>query len=152
MRVRFREARRGDVPAVVALLCDDALGAAREGGDRAEYEAAFDAMQGEGGNLLIVGETGGRIVATYQLTFITGLSLRAARRAQVESVRVAGELRGQGLGAAMLADAEARARAAGCRLLQLTMHASREDAARFYRRQGFEASHLGFKKPIVPNR
>jgi len=54
--IRFREARREDVPAVVGLLADDALGAAREGTDSAPDLAAFDAMQAEAGNILIVGE------------------------------------------------------------------------------------------------
>lgn len=146
---RFRAARREDVPAVLALLADDMLGQAREGGDISDYLTAFDTMQTEGGNTLIVGEdTGGAIIATYQITFISGLSLRAARRAQIESVRVASHLRGQGVGAAMFADAEARARAAGCRLMQLTMNAARTDSHRFYQRLGFEPTHTGFKRPL----
>lgn len=146
--IRFREATRADVPGVVALLADDALGAAREGPDLAPYLAAFDAMQAEGANTLIVGEAAGRIVATCQLTFISGLSLRASRRAQVESVRVAAGLRGRGIGAALMAEAEARARAAGCALLQLTTNRARGDAHRFYERFGYTPSHLGFKKPL----
>lgn len=148
MRLSFRAARRADVAAIVALLRDDALGARREDADTAKYEAAFEAMRAQGGNRIYVGEHEGRIVATYQLIVIAGLSLRAARRAQIESVRVARDLRGRGIGAAMLADAEARASAAGCALMQLTMHASRAEAARFYQRHGFEASHVGFKKPL----
>jgi len=148
MSVVFREATRADVPAVLALLRDDALGSAREDADLAHYLAAFDAMGAEGGNTLIVGEQDGVVVATYQLTLISGLSLRATRRAQVESVRVSSALRGGGIGEAMLADAEVRARAAGCGLLQLTMNASREDARRFYERIGFAASHVGFKKVL----
>lgn len=146
--IRFRDATREDVPAVVALLADDVLGAAREGADMAPYLAAFDAMQAEGSNALIVGEEAGRIVATCQLTFISGLSLRASRRAQVESVRVAADLRGRGIGALMMAEAEARARAAGCTFLQLTTNRARGDAHRFYERLGFTPSHLGFKKPL----
>jgi GNAT superfamily N-acetyltransferase len=146
--IRFREARREDVQAVVALLADDALGAAREGSDLAPYLAAFDAMQAEAGNTLIVGEEAGRIVATYQLTVISGLSLRASRRAQVESVRVAADLRGRGIGAAMMADAETRARAAGCRLVQLTSNAGRERARKFYESLGFTPSHIGFKRDL----
>jgi GNAT superfamily N-acetyltransferase len=146
--IRFRDATREDVPAVVALLADDTLGAGREAADLAPYLAAFDAMQAEGGNILIVGEEAGRIVATCQLTVISGLSLRASRRAQVESVRVASDRRGRGIGAAMMAEAEARARAAGCALLQLTTNRARADAHRFYERLGFTPSHLGFKKPL----
>ena len=144
----WREATRADVPAVVALLADDMLGHGRESAGVAPYLAAFDAMQEEGGNRLIAAEQDGRVVACYQLTLISGLSLTAARRAQVEGVRVAADLRGRGLGAALMADAEARARAAGCQLIQLTTNATRTDAHRFYARLGFTPSHIGFKKPL----
>ncbi len=147
MKVTFREARREDVPQVLALLVDDVLGQGREGVDIAPYLAAYDAMQSEGGNLLIVGEdAGGAIIATCQLTFISGLSLSAARRAQVESVRVASHLRGHGIGKQMFAEVETRARAAGCKLIQLTMNQSRKDSRRFYDRLGFTPSHIGFKR------
>ncbi|MDO9524490.1 MAG: GNAT family N-acetyltransferase [Gemmobacter sp.] len=145
---RFRSAERADVPAVVALLADDALGASRETADLAPYLAAFDQMQSESANHLIVAEAEGRIVATYQITFISGLSLRAARRAQVESVRVATDLRSRGLGAALMADAEARARAAGCRLIQLTTNKTRARAHAFYDGLGFTASHIGYKRDL----
>lgn len=146
--IDWRPATRDDVPAVVALLADDALGATREGSDLAPYLAAFDAMQDERGNLLIVGEQNGVVIATYQLTYISGLSLRAARRAQLESVRVAAALRGLGAGAMLLRDAEDRARAAGCTLIQLTTNRTRERAQVFYTREGYEPSHVGFKKPL----
>ena len=148
MSVTFRAATPGDVAAVVALLRDDALGAAREGADEATYRAAFDAMQSEAANHLIVGDLEGRIVATYQITFISGLSLRATRRAQIESVRVASDLRGQRIGEALFADAEARARAAGCGLIQLTTNASRDRARAFYERLGFAPTHIGYKRDL----
>ncbi|QCO57533.1 GNAT family N-acetyltransferase (plasmid) [Pseudorhodobacter turbinis] len=146
--IRWREALRADVPAIVALLRDDALGQARESTDIAEYTAAFDAMSYEYGNALIVGEADGRVVATYQLTFITGLSLRASRRAQVESVRVAAKVRSEGVGSALMRDAEMRATHAGCTLIQLTSDKTREDAQRFYERAGYAPSHIGFKKRL----
>lgn len=148
MSVVFRRATRDDVSAIVALLEDDLLGMTREGEPLEHYLAAFEAMQAESGNLTIVGELAGRIVATYQLTFISGLSLKATRRAQVESVRVASDLRGRGVGAAMFADAETRARRAGCSLIQLTMNKTRVGSARFYRRLGFTASHIGYKRKL----
>lgn len=146
--IRWREALRPDVPAIVALLVEDALGATRETDDMQTYFAAFDAMSYEYGNSLIVGEADGRIVATYQLTFITGLSLRASRRAQVESVRVAAKLRSEGVGSALMRDAEMRAIHAGCGLIQLTTDTSRNDAHRFYERLGYVPSHIGFKKRL----
>lgn len=146
--VAFREARRDEVAAVLALLRDDPLGWAREGDDLAPYLAAFDAMQAEAANRLIVGLSGQDMVACYQLTCISGLSLTAARRAQIEGVRVRPDRRGQGIGAALIRDAETRARAAGCTLLQFTTNRSRTDAQRFYDRLGFTASHIGYKKPL----
>ncbi len=148
MSVKFRAATRADVSAVLDLLRDDPLGAARETADQSDYLAAFDRMQREGANHLIVGEQDGRVVATYQITYISGLSLRATRRAQVESVRVASDLRGQGIGEALFADAEARARAAECRLIQLTTNASRDRAQAFYERLGFTPSHIGYKRVL----
>ncbi|MDO5622964.1 MAG: GNAT family N-acetyltransferase [Paracoccus sp. (in: a-proteobacteria)] len=144
----WRLASRADIPAVAAMLADDMLGRARESADLALYLAAFDAMQAEGANHLIVGEDAGQVVACYQITFISGLSLAAARRAQIEGVRVASSHRGQGVGAAMIADAEARARAAGCSLMQFTTNKVRSDAHRFYDRMGFTPSHIGYKKAI----
>jgi len=148
MSVRFRPARRADVPAVIELLREDRLGRARETLPMDDYLAAFDDMADEGNNLTIVGALDGAIVATYQITFISGLSLRTARRAQVEGVRVAAALRGQGIGRAMFMDVEARARAAGCDLVQLTMNQSRTDSAEFYAALGFTPSHIGYKRDL----
>jgi GNAT superfamily N-acetyltransferase len=64
-------------------------------------------------------------------------------------VRVASDLRGQGIGHLMVEDAVARAQFAGCSLIQLTMHKSRTDTARFYADLGFTASHFGFKRSLV---
>lgn len=148
MNVRFRPAYRDEVPAVVALLADDVLGQARERADMEPYLAAFDAMQAQTGNMLVVGLLDDRIVACYQILFIPGLSAAAARRAQIEGVRVASDLRGRGLGAQLIADAEDRARAAGCGQMQLTTNSSRTDAHRFYDRLGFTPSHIGYKKAL----
>lgn len=146
--VSFREARRDEVAAVLALLRDDPLGQGRETIDPAPYLAAFDAMRAESANRLILGLIEDQPVACYQLTCISGLSLTAARRAQIEGVRVRADLRGQGIGAALIRDAETRARAAGCTLLQFTTNRSRTDAHRFYDRLGFTASHIGYKKSL----
>lgn len=148
MTVSFRLAARDDVAAVVALLSDDMLGKTRETEAIGNYLASFDAMQAEGNKHLIVGTVGGDIIACYQLTFISGLSLSATRRAQIEGVRVAASCRGQHIGEAMVTDAEMRARAAGCTLLQFTTNKSRTDAHRFYDRLGFTPSHIGYKKSL----
>ena len=148
MNLFFREALPSDVAKVVALLRDDELGAARETANMPSYFKAFYEMRSDPNNLLIVGDLGGQLVATYHLTIIAGLTLAASKRAQLEGVRVASDLRGQGIGAALIADAEQRAALQGCKLMQLTMNSSREDADRFYQTQGFVPSHTGFKRII----
>ena len=144
----WREALADDLPAIIALLADDMLGAGRESPDPAPYRRAFAAMQDEPGNVLIAGVMDGRVMACYQLTIATGLALVGMRRATVEGVRIHSDLRGQGMGARLMADAENRARAGGAGLIQLTSNARREDALRFYAQMGFQPSHVGFKKPL----
>ena len=75
--------------------------------------------------------------------------MRAARCAQIESVHVAAVLQGQHVGEAMIVDAEARARKAGCTLLQLTMNKTRIDTAWFHQRLGFTLSHIGYKRDLT---
>ncbi len=149
MSVTFRPARLEDVPAIVALLADDPLGAARESATLAPYEAAFARIAASADMHLIVGERQGRVVATYQLAIMPGLSNAGRTRATLEAVRVAAELRSQGVGALLVADAEARARAAGAGILQLTTHKSRSRAHAFYDRLGFTPSHIGYKRDLT---
>ncbi|WP_299480155.1 GNAT family N-acetyltransferase [Cypionkella sp.] len=148
MAVIFRDAQPSDVAAMVAMLADDPLGKAREGGDMAPYLAAFDEIIGNPMHQMIVGETGGRIVAMCQLTILAGLSRQGARRALVEAVRVVADLRGQKLGEALMAECESRARAAGALVMQLTTDKTRLRAHAFYDRLGFTASHIGYKKNL----
>ncbi len=144
----FRDARRADVPAIVALLADDPLGKGREGAPPATYLAAFEEIAANPAHQLVVGEDGGRIIACAQLTILAGLSRGGARRGLVEAVRVAADLRSYGVGARLMAECEDRARAAGCTVLQLTTDKTRHRAHAFYARLGFEATHLGMKKTL----
>jgi GNAT superfamily N-acetyltransferase len=144
-----RRARSADVPALVALIAADQLGAARDGvrdgADLAAYTAAFEAIDADPAHILVVAESAGEVVGTMQLSFLPGLARRGALRAQIEAVRVAGSARGGGLGGAMMEWAIDEARRRGCALVQLTTDKSRTGAHRFYQRLGFVASHEGMK-------
>jgi GNAT superfamily N-acetyltransferase len=145
MSLSFRTARREDIAAIVAMLTEDPITAARGCSGDPDYEAAFAAIDADPRNELIVVEDDGEVVGTMQLTFIPGLSRGGNERAQVEAVRVAEPYRNRGIGRAMMAWAVERARERGCGLVQLTSDKARSDAHRFYASLGFTASHEGFK-------
>ena len=142
----MRRATREDVPAIVDLLTDDPLGATREV-DVADgaYLRAFEAIDADPAQVLIVLDDGGVVVSTLQLTLLPGLSRGGALRAQIEAVRVASSRRGERLGEALLDWAIEESRRRGAVIVQLTTDASRADAHRFYERLGFVASHVGMK-------
>lgn len=146
--VAIRPAEAADLPAIVRLLADDALGATRERvADPLPscYTDAFAAIDADPHNELIVATRGDTVVGCLQLTFIPGLSRQGAERAQIESVRVASSERGRGLGRILFERAIELARTQGCALVQLTTDKSRPDAMRFYESLGFAASHEGMK-------
>ncbi|MEO3767625.1 GNAT family N-acetyltransferase [Streptomyces sp. B8F3] len=145
----IRRATAADVPAIVAMLADDPLGATRETpDDPAPYDDAFARLAADPGQYLAVAERDGRVVGTVQLTVIPGLSRRGATRALIEAVRVHREERGGGLGTQLIEWAVEEARGRGCAVVQLTSDATRTDAHRFYERLGFAASHVGFKRML----
>ena len=144
----IRLAARDDLPAIVRLLADDALGRAREDASDPPapcYITAFAAIDRDPNNELAVMERDGAIIGCLQLTFVPGLSRKGAWRAQIESVRIASALRGQSLGRRLFEWAIARAREKDCRLVQLTTDKARPEALRFYESLGFVASHEGMK-------
>ena len=148
--MEFRSAERVDVPAILELLADDDISRARGFGvvpeevDAATW-AAFEAIDTDPNNELIIGASGGEITATCQLTFTPGLSRGGAWRMTIEAVRVRTDQRGGGIGREMMAYAIGRARDRGCRVVQLTTDKRRTEAHRFYERLGFVASHEGMK-------
>jgi Sortase and related acyltransferases len=142
----IRPATAADIPAVVAMLADDPLGAGRESpDDLAPYHAAFRRLADDPNQHLVVAVREERVVGTLQLTVIPGLSRRGSTRSVIEGVRVHADERGGGLGTKLIQWAVDESRRQDCRLVQLTSDATRTDAHRFYERLGFTASHVGFK-------
>lgn len=146
-----RRASRADLPRLLELLADDDLGRHREKGGEAVgssdpvYAQAFDAIDRDANQLLLVAELDGRLIGMLQLTFIPGLSRRRAWRANIEAVRVDSSLRSRGIGGWLITCALDEARRRGCTMAQLTSDKRRQQAHAFYGRLGFVASHEGFK-------
>ncbi|MEU9086839.1 GNAT family N-acetyltransferase [Streptomyces sp. NPDC048357] len=142
----IRPATEADLPAIVAMLADDPLGAPRESPeDLTPYRAALRRLAGDPNQHLVVAVRADRVVGTLQLTIVPGLSRKGATRSIIEGVRVHADERGGGLGTRFIEWAVEKSRAEGCSLVQLTSDVTRTDAHRFYERLGFTASHVGFK-------
>jgi ribosomal protein S18 acetylase RimI-like enzyme len=129
------------------MLADDALGRGRE---RIEdplppsYFQAFEAVERDPNIQLVVAEgEGGEVVGCLQLCILPGLSSQGASRAVIEDVRVASLHRSRGIGEQLVQWAVTEARRQGCKLVELLTHNTRVDAQRFYKRLGFQASHIG---------
>lgn len=142
----IRPATEADLPAIVAMLADDPLGATRESPeDLTPYVAALKRLADDPHQHVVVAVRGERVVGTLQLTIVPGLSRKGATRSIVEGVRVHADERGSGLGTRFIEWAVERSRQESCQLVQLTSDVTRTDAHRFYERLGFTASHVGFK-------
>lgn len=149
--VTLRDATDADLDALMALLADDPVSAARgdvaDASDRPRYTAALRAVVEDPANALLVAQDqAGRLMGTFQLTRIPGMARQGSTRLLVEAVRVRSDLRSSGIGGAMMRwVTDVAAPALGVSLVQLTSDAARTDAHRFYERLGFTGSHVGFK-------
>lgn len=149
--VTIRRARREDVERIAELIM---LGAATQTmtadaiwqeARHPGYAEAFAEIDASKDNALFVAERDGAVVGTFQVTSIPGLVARGRKRGKIESVHVAPECRGMGIGKIMIAHALAFARTRDVGLIELSSNKSRLDAHRFYRNLGFAQSHEGFK-------
>ena len=151
--VTIRRAERADVEQIVRL--------ANNGGPNDKprellpetlsngYFKAFDRIDRDANQLLMIAEMDGRVVGTFHLTFLTYLAGAGKEDCQVESVHVAAEWRGKGIGKQMMNWAIDTAKRRDCRRVQLTTDKQRHDAHRFYLGLGFAFSHEGAKLSLA---
>ena len=148
MDLTFREAQLSDLPRIVRMLSDDFLGQQRERFEDPlpeSYLRAFNEIDADPNNELIVVELEGSVVGNLQLTVTPSISYQGGKRATVESVRVDESRRGRGVGREMMLWVIERAKEKGCVSMQLSTNLERTDAHRFYERLGFSGTHLGMK-------
>ena len=115
----YRAATPADLPFIVGLIVEDSVVATTEAiadAMNAEYRAALAAIDADPNQEMFVVDHDGVAVGCFQLSYLPGLMRRGMWRAQIESVRIARTLRGQGLGTTMMQWAIARARERGCGL------------------------------------
>lgn len=139
----FRTAAHRDLPAMAALLQQMDLG------DDAplsleDLERAFLSIQNTRDYDIYVAVIDGEPRAMFTLLSVQDLSHNMPRVAIISNVVVDADLRGQGVGHAMIKFALDVARSAGCDKMMLTSNLKREAAHRFYLDLGFKQHGLSF--------
>lgn len=146
--ITFRNATAADLDRIVEMLSDDVLGSKREDYRRPlpnSYIEAFNAIESDPNNELVVACYGNKVIGVQQITFTPYITHQGGWRATIEGVRTSSSVRGKGVGTKLIQWAIRRAQARGCHLVQLTTDKKRDDALRFYEKLGFKATHEGMK-------
>jgi len=147
VKVSIRTARREDVPALIRLFADDMLGGHADTTDPSAlpaYLAAFDWIDASLTNTIYVAEDDDEVVGTFQIVLGRSLSNCGAAHLTVAAVQTRADMRGRGIGEAMMRFAIEKGRELGACQVKLISNLARTDAHRFYWRLGFEQSHAGF--------
>jgi len=150
-RIVVREAHAADLAAIVRLHEADELGGHADiwnDDTQAGYAAAFAAIAASPDNALFVACDGEEIVGVFQVVLLHSITDRGRPRVKVEGVQVRADQRSKGVGASMMAHADAWARERGAIFVELGSSKKRRDAHRFYIRHGYANSHEGFKKML----
>lgn len=146
--LEYRKANKKDVEWIVQLLAADPMGRKRE--EYADplpeaYYKAFDRIEADPNQELMVLLVKDEIIGTFQLSFLPYLTYKGGIRCQVEGVRIKGSYRGKGVGSQMFRWIIQRAKDRRAHVLQLTTDKQRPEALDFYRKLGFGNSHEGLK-------
>lgn len=142
-----RRALPEDLEDILALQAQDSMHYYEEPAEvSANQRAAFDEIDADVNQDLLVGELDGQIVCTAQVTWMRVLSADGGLYCQVEAVRTAADMRGRGIGELLMESIEGEARKRGAARIQLTSNKERTRAHAFYERLGYVSSHVGMKK------
>src|SRR5215471_15344619 len=139
-----REALLSDLPAVLDLYAQPEL----DGDGVISLEEAsrvYERMARYPDFRLYVAELDGRVVGTFMLIVMDNLAHGGAPSGLVESVVVAADTQGRGIGTAMMQHARAHCRSRGCYKMALSSNLKRERAHAFYDGLGFERHGFSFR-------
>jgi GNAT superfamily N-acetyltransferase len=135
-----------DVAAAVGLLMGGSLTPEFEDTTKVkDYWSAVEETRRRRGDV-VVADVDGDVVGVCQVIVFQHFQHAGGWCCEIESVHVRSDMRSRGIGAQLLAAAEALARERGCYRIQLTSRNVREDAHRFYLANGYEQTSQGFKK------
>jgi GNAT superfamily N-acetyltransferase len=140
----LRPARPDDAPALAALCAQ--LGYRL---DAASVQTRLRALEADASQAIEVAERDGQVLGWIQVAATNALQYGPV--AEILGLVVDAAARGDGIGAALVARAEAWARARALAELRVRSRDTREDAHRFYRRAGFSEwkRQLVLRKPLL---
>lgn len=142
--LEIREARAGDVEALAGLMTDLGYPSTPE-----SMRLRFERISSHPAYHTLVAERDGRVIGMAGLE--TGLYYELdADYARISALVVAPDHRRLGVGAALVREAELRARSLGAEHVCLNSGESRRDAHRFYRDSGYEVTGYRFFKMLDP--
>ena len=142
-RLVIREAEPRDARRIVEILDAGSLHpGAEDPEDPTAYAAVIGAF-GRGPSKILVAVHDGTVLGVLQLIIIQHLQRRGGVCAELESVHVAPEARGRGIGGLLVEEAVRQAGALGCYRVQLTSNLARPDAHRFYEAHGLSRATWG---------
>lgn len=139
-RLAIRDARPKDADALVALIV--ALGYDVSAADLRKRLAL---LKKAGGGILVADRGG---VIGLLTTAITQVLHRPRPVGRISLLVVAEAARGEGVGSALVAEAEARLKAAGCGLIEVTSNVKRLRAHAFYEHLGYDRTSHRFAKQL----
>jgi ribosomal protein S18 acetylase RimI-like enzyme len=138
----IREAKAGDAEAIAHLIGELGFDVSK-----ADVSKRLRALA-RGGEPVLVAERGGVIGC---LTWhVTPVIHRPTPVGRVTMLVVAEDARREGVGEALVAEAEARTAARGCGLIEVTSNIELGGGHEFYRRIGFERTSYRFVKRLAP--
>jgi GNAT superfamily N-acetyltransferase len=144
-----RAATENDIPRILELYRQLAISTAPVELDQKpsleDYRRVFGQISAVSGLELLVAEEEGEVAGSLVLFIAPNLSHGGLPWALVENVIVDQKYRRQGIGKLLMDYAIARAKEAGCYRIGLSSDKKRQEAHRFYRSLGFEASSHGFR-------
>jgi N-acetylglutamate synthase-like GNAT family acetyltransferase len=148
LNMQHRKASIADLSQIINLLLEDELGKDRETQSTSldqRYIDAFNLINQDPNQYLMVVEKDDQIIATCHLTLMPSLTFMGSTRMQIEAVRVSEKLRGMKIGEWMINQASQYAKSKNVKIIQLTTNVQRPRAKTFYEKLGFKATHVGMK-------
>jgi GNAT superfamily N-acetyltransferase len=147
--MEIRKVKPSELDLVIALLADDDFGSQRESISaelRVRYKRAFNQIiESEYFDLYVMVD-GDSLIGCFQIMYLPHVSFGGTFRAQVESVRISSDRRGQGHAKELMKFAIIKAKENACGIFQLTSNKDRDEQAhKFYIELGMKPTHEGYK-------